>query len=257
MTEASSTAWLHQVRAGADLAAPQLLFLPAAGGSASAGWPVAEAVPSDWSVWALQYPGRGPRLADPLPDSITELALGCLPELLAEAERTVLFGHSFGAFVAYELAQQLQRHGSHAAGLIVSGTPSPGTPLRPMLVEELSDRSLISLLGQQSGTAPALLANEEMMLMVLPALRSDLSLARTYLDQHRDTLQVPVVALGGQDDALVSAEALAGWQHLTDSWLGWHIGPGGHFFYLENPGLLRAVLILHWCDEERHEPAQH
>ncbi len=240
-----SSDWLHQVRAG-SVDAPTMVFFPAAGGSASAGWPLGEAIPAGWSLLAVQYPGRGPRMSEAPSDAIRRLALDCLPDLLADAGRTVLFGNSFGAFLAYDVAQLLQAHGAPAAGLVVSGTPPPGIPLPELSKVELGDAALTRLLGRQSGTPPELLVNEELLSMVLPALRHDLSLARCYVDDHGQRLKTPVAAIGGRDDLRVSPDQLAAWRMVTERWLGHRLSDGDHFFFLRDPDALTAVLEQHW-----------
>lgn len=233
--------WLHEVRAGTG---GRLVFFPPAGSSASAGWALLDAVPADWSLWSVQYPGRGPRLREPMAASVREIAEGCLPDLLDAAGRTVLFGHSFGAYTAYDTAQLLAARGRPAAGLLVAGISAPG--MFSTMLSELSDELLIASLRRQGGTAPELLGDDELMELVLPALRADLRLGGEYVDDHGRRLRIPTAGLGGRDDATLSPEQLRTWRHVTDRWLGDRIGAGDHFFYLKDGSLIGETLRRHW-----------
>ncbi|MFD7507748.1 thioesterase II family protein [Streptomyces sp. NPDC059853] len=237
-----SASWLHRVREGHASDGPRFVFFPPAGSSASAARPLLDAVPREWEVWSAQYPSRGPRRRDPPAESIRDMALTCLPELLEAAPGTVFGGHSFGALLAYDVVQLLEQRGQAPAGLLVSSVPAPGTTLSDVAVEELSDDALVASLREQGATLPEVLANDELMGLVLPALRSDLSLARSYRDDHGRRLSTPVLGLGGRDDLLTSLEQLLTWRHVTERWLGHILGEGGHFYYLHDPAPLTGAL---------------
>jgi len=84
-------------------------------------------VPEDTGVYAVQYPGRQDRLREPPATSIEQLA-GPIADALDPftGSPLVLFGHSPGAIVAYEVTLELERrHGPVIDLLIVSGSRAP------------------------------------------------------------------------------------------------------------------------------------
>jgi pyochelin biosynthesis protein PchC len=89
--------------------APRLVCLPFAGGSASFFHPLSAALP-DVEVLAAQYPGRQDRLSEPPVADLGAMADAVAAEQPADSARTVLFGHSVGALVAYEVARRLIEH---------------------------------------------------------------------------------------------------------------------------------------------------
>lgn len=240
----SDSPWLHRVRSGTGV--HRVVFFPPAGSNASLTWKLADKVPDRWELWGVQYPGRGPRLREPSASSIREIANACLPAIRTAADLTVLFGHSFGAFIAYDVAQLLADRGSPAAGLVVAGAASPGTVVPGLLAGDISDETAIDALRKQGGTAQELLSNEELMGLALPALRGDLTLARDYRDDHRRPLKTGVVAISGQDEPVLAAHHLRSWRLVTEAWWGHVVGEGGHFCYLEDNGLVADVLNRHW-----------
>lgn len=254
MTRAA-VGWLQTVHNGGDSAGATLIFFPPAGSSASTAAALRTTLPAGWSLVGVRYPARGPRRREPPASTIRELALGCLPEVGALATTSVLYGHSFGALVAYDVAQLLQRGGLAVAGLLVSGSAAPtgelpgtstGSPSGGP-VDDLDDDRLLALVARQGGTGRALIDNDELMRVMLPVIRSDVALARRYINDHPARLTAPVMALGGRADPGLPTTALQTWRGVTESWLGCELVDGAHFFYLQDPSAIAAALHRHWA----------
>jgi surfactin synthase thioesterase subunit len=274
-TDSPDMRWLRRLRGPAHAAdaadagradgTGRLVFFPAAGSNAASAWALTAAVPAGWSVWGVQYPARGPRLLEPAARSVREIAATCLPTVAVEHDRTVLFGHSFGALVAYDMAQMLEQAGMPAAGLVVAGSSAPAQAPEALRaaaggsagarVDELSDAALIAFLTGRGGTPPHLLANDELMRLALPALRADLALGQSYVDDHGRRLGTAILALGGRRDPSVSSDQLCSWQHRTNAWLGQALSEGGHFFYLQDSALISAALHRYWPAGRREDTA--
>lgn len=111
-----------------------LLCFPAAGGGPSffAPWSGASSV---FDVVPIDLPGKEKLLFEEPVDSIPGLARAVLPAVraaVAGRRRIVLFGHCFGAIVAYELARLLElKDGDAELVLFASGSAAPGDPLDP------------------------------------------------------------------------------------------------------------------------------
>jgi pyochelin biosynthesis protein PchC len=242
----SSSLWLHRLRDADRSDGMRLLLFPPGGSNASAAWPLTATVPAEWSVWAVQYPARGPRLREPQPRSIREMATACQEAVLPDAPRTVLFGHSFGALVAYDLAQLLAARGCPAAGLLVAGSSAPVAGVAREYPEELDDATLIAFLDGRGGTPAELLANEELMALTLPALRVDMENARLYVDDHGRRLTTETLAVGARHDPVVLPEQMHTWREVTDRWLGCEMTDGNHFSFLRDSSAIAGILRRHW-----------
>lgn len=84
-----------------------LLCIPYAGGGASAYYAWKKRLNSKVGLYAVQLPGRENRIVDTPYESIHDM----IPDLLEEMDVVVqkpyiLFGHSMGAKVAYELEKR-------------------------------------------------------------------------------------------------------------------------------------------------------
>src|SRR6185503_6634544 len=146
----------------------------------------------------------------------------------------VLFGHSLGALVAFELARALRRASlPQPVHLVVSSCEAP--PLSPTVppLHTQPDAALIARLQRLNGTSPALLAH--------PEFRKDLELIETYLFEPEPPLAVPLTAFGGLEDT-VPREALEGWRVHTARFGGARLFPGDHFYLNTQRELLFAAL---------------
>ncbi|MGW0885202.1 thioesterase II family protein [Streptomyces sp. NPDC002671] len=155
----------------------QVLCFPHAGGAAShyRGW--GADAPWDVEFAVIQYPGREDRYEELAPTDMAELAGAITCELLADRQEgaglpTVLFGHSMGAAVAYEVARGLTAAGRAPAALVVSGRPAPRLS-RPGTVHLGSDDDLVADLRRLGGTSSGILGSDSLMTAVLPTIRRD------------------------------------------------------------------------------------
>ncbi|MCZ0204661.1 thioesterase II family protein [Streptomyces achromogenes] len=221
--------WLrrfHQPEPGA----PRLLCLPHAGGSASFYFPVSKALSPAVDVRAAQYPGRQDRAEEPFAHSVQELAQGVFDEL-DEWERTplALFGHSMGALVAFELARLLENAGRPPAVLFLSGRRGPSAERAESLHLD-DDARLIEEVVRLDGTDAAVFQDEELLQLVLPALRADYRVVESYRPAPGPRLGCPLVVLTGDADPRVTPDEARAWARESDGPFECHVHPGGHFY---------------------------
>ncbi|WP_031470510.1 thioesterase II family protein [Sciscionella sediminilitoris] len=221
--------WLRRY-APAPEAESVLVCFPHAGGSATFYLPVARALAPDIDVLAVQYPGRQDRRADPCIGDLGELADAIVPWLRSWFGRPVtLFGHSMGATVAFEVARRLEAAGTPPAGLVVSARRAPSRH-RDESVHLRDDDGLIEELKKLAGTDAALFGDEELLRMVLPAIRSDYRAAETYRYAPGPDLSCPVTALTGDADPKATLEEVADWEKHTTGRFRMRHWAGGHFY---------------------------
>ncbi|MGK5628339.1 thioesterase II family protein [Streptomyces sp. URMC 123] len=234
--------WLRRYR---PCAAPavRLACFPHAGGSATSFLPFVRALPEEVEVLAVQYPGRQDRRSEPLIDTVDGLVEPLAEVLRAHADRPlVLFGHSMGATVAYEVARVLQRQGAGPAALVVSGRRAPTTN-RPMTVHLYDDDRLLAELRSLDGTDESLLADPELLQLVLPAIRNDYRAVGTYTHRPGPPLDCPLTVFTGADDPNVTAAEAAAWAEVAVAGAPVRTFPGGHFFLHQRPAEVCAALV--------------
>lgn len=225
-----SNAWTRRFQPAPE-ARTRLVCFPHAGGSATFYFPVAKAMAPEVDVLAIQYPGRQDRRSEPSVDSIHTLADLVVEELTGWADRPLtLFGHSMGAMVAYEVAGRLEQRGTAPLGLFASGRRAPSM-YRDETVHLRDDDGIIAEMQKLSGTDAEILANEELLRMILPAVRSDYRAVETYRQRPgQPPLDCPVVTLIGDNDPQVTMDEARAWEQHTTGEFQLRTFPGGHFY---------------------------
>jgi surfactin synthase thioesterase subunit len=223
----------------------QLFCLPYAGAGASAyrAWPAAfgEAI----EVQCVQLPGRENRLREPAVLDPHEIAT----VIADRADRPfAIFGHSLGGRLGFEVTRALRKAG---ARLPLRLYPSSCRPPQVRLadgpldgVADADDAVLIGRLTAGGGVPAAVLAEPDLMELLLPTLRADLRWLDGYRYQEQPPLPVPITAFAGADDLVVPADLMPGWARHSTGPFALHVLPGGHFFLHEQLDRL-ARLIEH------------
>ncbi|MFJ2026549.1 thioesterase II family protein [Streptomyces sp. NPDC087897] len=221
-----------------------LICLPFAGAGPSFFTPWQHLAPEGLRILPVSLPGREKRFAEPAYTSAAPAADDAYTQVAAAlgsgaggGGRAVLFGHSMGAVLAYEVAHRIERSGGaiRLDTLVVSGAPGPWTP-RTDRADGLPDEEFAARVRTFAGYDHPALAHPEMRELLLPTLRADVRLHETYVPSFEGPLSVPVLSVRGRDDALVGAAEAAGWGRATTGKLTVAEPAGGHMYLAERPG---------------------
>lgn len=235
--------------------------LPPAGGGASLFAALRRELPAWIDLAPVQYPGREQRLGEPPVESLAQL-VAALRELLPGAHQApaVLFGHSFGGIVAYETARLWPAGAARPPlGLIAAGSPPPHLPRTEPPLSHLPDDELLQEVAERyQGIPPAILQQPELLKLILPPLRADLQCWDRYThDAHGPRLNVPLAAICGTSDPVVSCEQMQHWRDLTAQSCTYRTCAAGHFFprtQAADTAALVAEICTLWLAESAGPP---
>ncbi|MGW4651409.1 cytochrome P450 [Kitasatospora sp. NPDC004289] len=220
------------VEATAEVGAPAVLCFPHAGGSASFFRPW-QSLFEGVRVHAVQYPGREDRIADPAPAALTELAEQIAAEVLAGPVRySVLFGHSMGAYLAFEVTRRLESAGVPVPLLVVSSAAAPG--LRPPVPFSSTEDVLAYLEGYEP-LSPEIREDAELLELLLGYIKEDLRLVAHYREHVGRTVRARVVAVSGRDDVPGIRAGQSAWREHTSGRFSTVTAEGGHFYLRTAP----------------------
>jgi len=226
-----SSAWfeIHYPRPEAAL---RLYCFPYAGASALLYRSWGQALP-DWiEVRPVQYPGRWSRYHEPLMNDGFQIVEALSRQDGAWDRPFVVFGHSMGGFLAFELNRRLQEICVRLPeALIVSAVVAPDAiKVVPSRERPLSDAEILERIRSLGGTPENLLNHPEMRDLILPVVRADLNVVETYRYVAGKKLPNPIFGFAGDQDPEAPLERMRGWSRETENKFQLEEFAGGHFF---------------------------
>ena len=227
---ASTASWLS-LTARVEHPRLRLICFPYAGGGGQAFRDWTATLPPGIELWAAVLPGRGARVREAPLDRLEPIVAGAATALEPLLDRPVaLFGHSFGALVAFELTRELARRRLPGpVQLFVSAARAPHRPPGEAL-SALPEDAFLERIRRLNGTPSEVLDDGPLMRLVAPALRADFAAAEGYVCTAEPPLSVPITAFGGTRDPHVSADDLDGWGWYTRGRFAVRTFDGDHFF---------------------------
>jgi medium-chain acyl-[acyl-carrier-protein] hydrolase len=195
-------------------------------------------------VCPVHLPGRAARMRETPFSDVHRLVDAFLPVMVEYLERPfAFFGHSMGGAIAFELSRRLRRaYGVEPQHLFISGRRAPHLPDNEPPIYNLPEPEFKEELRRLNGTPAEVLEHPELMEIVLPLLRADITLSQTYKCEARPSLTCPLTVYGGMQDIHDEAAGLEAWREHTVGTFNLKMFDGDHFFIntVQQP-LLNAV----------------
>lgn len=153
-----------------------------------------------------------------------------------------LFGHSMGGLVAFEVARRMRASAKRMpSALVVSASPAPEAMRTHLVSLDLASPALWEAVNALYGLPPRAM-DPELIAMAVPPLRADLSALATYRYESQAPLDVPIRALAGTNDPMVSLADAEKWRVHTTAGFASHAIPGAHLYVQDSPDALVAVV---------------
>ncbi len=235
--------WLLRGAGGAD-AAVRLICFHSMGVGASLFRSFLLNPPADYDILAVQTPGRENRRDEPVAASVDELADQIVPHLSPLLDRpVVMWGHSFGGLVAREVVRRLRdRDQYEPVHFLVTGT------IAPHLIDRWKNREVIlkSVVGENSAeyliSMSRYVDDPKLIKAILPGLRRDYPLLKSYRFQNMAPLTCPITALAARQDEVVYTDEVAQWHQHTNGGFDLIEVDGDHWFLDRNRELIIQTL---------------
>jgi surfactin synthase thioesterase subunit len=223
-------------------AAVQLFCLPYAGAGASAFRAWSAAFGERVEVVAVQLPGRENRIREPIEIDPVPIA----GAIAARADRPfAIFGHSLGGRLGFETIRALRRAGGPQPIRFYPSASRPPDEISAGPLDGLSrldDDELLDRLADAGGFPAAVLAEPELVALILPVLRADLTWVDDYRYDPEPPLDMPLTAFAGSRDEGVSPDQVAGWRRHSAAGGSLRTLDGGHFFLHERLAELAGTI---------------
>jgi surfactin synthase thioesterase subunit len=239
------TSWIAALRPVTQ-ARQNLLCFPFSGAGATAYKPFVAHLPPDVGLYAVRLPGREQRFSEPAVSDvsvITDHVYAAASALFQES--LLVFGHSMGTLLAYDLVRRIETSGETVTRLVVSARGAPHIPPSGVPIHKADRATVLSALHRLGGTPEAFFASPELQDLVLPTLRADFQISETYFLSEPRPVTSDIVALAGETDPLVHPENIDAWEAYTTGQFRCHHVTGGHFHIFDDPHrTLRCALDL-------------
>jgi surfactin synthase thioesterase subunit len=214
---------------------PVLVCLPQAGAGCGVFRSWQDMLGPEVTVAGVQLPGRENRFTDPPPDSFADAVHEIVAALKVLQQPMVLFGHSLGGLLGYEVARALP---APPAALVVAASQPPhrcGPAAGSIALD--TDEGFARTLADKG-------VDEDLRELAMAVLRQDAEMAKTYVDPAGAPAPCDLHVWGGVEDARVSPEELAEWRRYAGRAFHSREFAGGHDFCLETADVARALAML-------------
>ncbi|EBI6201050.1 thioesterase [Salmonella enterica subsp. enterica serovar Infantis] len=230
---------------GQDQREKRLFCFPYAGAGASVYRDWATHVPENVQICRIQLPGRENRLNEPAFTQLEPLVSRLLEAMapLITDKQFVLFGHSMGGILVFELCRRLAQQGGPLPEKVFLSATRPPHLADPSPLHHLPDPEFIEALRIRGGTAEAMLSSPVFLEIFAPALRCDLMIAESWHQPNTPPLPVQLVVLNGRQDNIVKVAGREVWQRYSTV-EPWVIDfDGGHFFIHSHAQAVRQAVF--------------
>jgi acyl transferase domain-containing protein/NADPH:quinone reductase-like Zn-dependent oxidoreductase/surfactin synthase thioesterase subunit len=191
---------------------------------------------------AVQLPGRETRADEPVATNISQIVTGILDEMEdVIGIPHIIWGHSFGGIIAFEVLRGLRRRGKPLPRLLITGT------IAPHMVRIWQKRDIMMETLREDSTPDYLLAvaryidNADLVRSILPLMKLDAPLLLNYQFHEEEPLDIPITAFAARQDDIVYPEEAAGWSMQTKEFRLIEVD-GDHWFLYRNREILRETL---------------
>jgi surfactin synthase thioesterase subunit len=193
-------------------------------------------MPAGTELAAVCYPGREGRFNERLAQTWDELAEDCVAAVEYAADRPyVLFGHSMGGWMAFDVAARIhERGGPGPVALVVSSAnaPSEGLTLgdRQHPAHEDSDAELIAWMRIFGLLPDYVLEIPDLIEMAVDLMRADIKVRDSFYYRDGAMATVPLQVMTGETDKVIDPAVTEQWRALASRSFRHDKLPGGHFY---------------------------
>lgn len=221
----------------------KLLCLPYAGGSAVIFNRWRQYLQTGIELRPIELAGRGRRIQEAPYRNWSEAVNDIFQIIKGEMyeSRFMLFGHSLGALLTYELAQLIRENGlPQPDHLFFSGAGAPHLRKKKNY-HLLGDEEFKEKVLKLGGTPREFFDHPELMNIFVPLLKNDFKLAEAKSFLGVTPLQDDITVLLGKEDDLTS-EQCEEWRRYTRGSCQLRYFKGGHFFINDEAPAITTII---------------
>lgn len=229
-----------------------LFCLPYSGGTARVFEPLAALAPGNIEIRAVEPPGRGARLREPLITDYDTLVGSMASYLIADFQRQptgaavrryAILGHCAGGVLGVAVAKTMTAAlGQPPMQCFLAAAAAPHLASVGGLGAAPSDEELLATFASYGLTPPEVLAEPAFAQHIVPILRTDFGIVSQYHQASTLRVDYPLTLIAASRDSIVPADSVWAWSQYTSAPCRQVLIDGDHFSILSSPReLLDAV----------------
>lgn len=213
----------------------QMIGLPYAGGNRYSFKEFAFHLNNHLDFVTLELPGRGKRFKQPLLNNLSSMVDDVFEQILPRLDRDyILYGHSMGGILGNALIHKLKAHNKRMPlFFFVTGCSSPQNRKKGVVLHLLDDNNLKKELNAMGGFPNKILEDKELMDLLLPIIRTDITALETTMYAFKEKHNVPIILAIGKGENLEQSQIYSWALETTESFEA-HVYEGNHFFILDH-----------------------
>ncbi|MBB2482750.1 thioesterase [Bacillus sp. APMAM] len=183
-------------------------------------------------VIPIELAGRGSRFHHGHYRNMDEAVSDVFNEIFRrlKGEPYAIFGHSMGAYIAYEVLLRIMELNEYKpCHIFVSGKGAP-CESKEKAVSALSNEELFSHLIGMGGVPEELLNHKDLAEIFLQAIRNDYRIIEEYNHEKVKITETELTVLMGTEDMTMGLSEAKGWRKYTDKNCSIYQIKGNHFF---------------------------
>jgi medium-chain acyl-[acyl-carrier-protein] hydrolase len=233
----------------------RMFCLPYAGAGASVFNSWSDVFPDTIELIAVQLPGRESRYREPMFTDISETAKALAISIEPYLDRPyALFGYSMGALMAFELMRELRHRGALLPiQLFVAARRAPQNPPVCPPIAHLSLDRFLEMMRDCYDPPQAAWELPELLEILLPTLRSDISMCEGYIHRQEPPFECPIHAFAGRSDRCAPPEIVQAWREQTTGDFDMDVVEGTHFFINTTLEKMQSAMVSRLEHIMRHQ----
>lgn len=224
----------------------KIIALLYAGGSYYSYRSLEQLIPNNFHWITLELPGRGTRMSECLSVDFDFIINDLFKQVTHEIHGVeyIIYGHSLGAILGYEIAKKMQNSKYHQPNLLFfTGSGSPEFDPKERISNCNKDFFWKKIINY-GGIPNELINNAEVLDFLEPIIRADFGLRENYkFGVEKEVLNIPIFVRVGTREIEITDMKLMGWQKLTNVPINASKIEGNHFFIFDQPKLIIQELV--------------
>lgn len=221
--------------------------LPYAGASVNVYFEWKKLLPERYELCVCELAGRGTRFTEPCYQSVGEASEDIakrISEQLNYDDEYIIFGHSMGALLAYEIYYQLKQMGAkEPMHLFFSGRNAPHIVEEKDDIEHMSDEAFLQTVEQYGGLTEEFYT-KEIMDIFLPILRADFIILDNYKFQPKaEKISCGISVFYADHDSSIHINEIRKWAEVAEGNVTFHEFKGEHFFLNQFPNDIINTIV--------------